>query len=61
MIGDAEHLEPASASSASLFALSGGASAFSDVRMATYHAGPALNLATLEGLQDILITEIAAI
>jgi len=51
----------ASASSASLFALAGGASAFSDVRMATYHAGPALDLATLEGLQDTLITEIAAI
>ena len=32
-----------------------------DVRLATYHAGPALNLATLEGLQDTLITEIAAI
>jgi len=30
-------------------------------RLATYHAGPALNLATLEGLQDTLITEIAAI
>jgi len=32
-----------------------------DVRLATYHAGPALDLATLEGLQDTLITEIAAI
>ena len=30
-------------------------------RLATYHAGPALNLATLEGLQATLITEIAAI
>jgi len=30
-------------------------------RLATYHAGPALNLATLEGLQDTLISEIAAI
>ena len=30
-------------------------------RLATYHIGPALNLATLEGLQDTLITEIAAI
>jgi len=30
-------------------------------RLATYHAGPALDLATLEGLQDTLITEIAAI
>ena len=33
----------------------------SDARLATYHAGPALDLATLEGLQDTLITEIAAI
>ena len=33
----------------------------SNPRLATYHAGPALNLATLEGLQDTLITEIAAI
>ena len=31
------------------------------LRLATYHAGPALDLATLEGLQDTLITEIAAI
>jgi len=31
-----------------------------DARLATYHAGPALDLATLEGLQDTLITEIAA-
>ena len=30
-------------------------------RLATYHIGPALNLATLEGLQDTLISEIAAI
>ena len=30
-------------------------------RLATYHAGPALNLATLEGLQDTLISEIAAV
>jgi hypothetical protein len=34
---------------------------FSDGRIATYHAGPALNLTTLEALQDTLITEIAAI
>ena len=33
----------------------------SDVRLATYHFGPALNLATLEALQATLITEIAAI
>ena len=32
----------------------------SNARMATYHIGPALNLATLRGLQDTLITEIAA-
>ena len=36
-------------------------SASSDARLATYHIGSALNLATLEGLQDTLITEIAAI
>ena len=30
-------------------------------RLAAYHAGPALNLATLEGLQATLISEIAAI
>ena len=30
-------------------------------RIATYHYGTALNLATLEGLQDTLISEIAAI
>ena len=33
----------------------------SKARFATYHFGPALDLATLEGLQDTLITEIAAI
>ena len=33
----------------------------SAARLATYHAGAALNLATLEALQDTLITEIAAI
>ena len=38
-----------------------GSVASTDARLATYHAGPALNLATLEGLQDTLITEIAAI
>ena len=32
-----------------------------DARLATYHFGPALNLATLEALQDTLLTEIAAI
>jgi len=34
---------------------------FSNGRVATYHVGAALDLATLEGLQDTLITEIAAI
>ena len=34
---------------------------YSDSRLATYHYGPALNLATLEALQDTLITEIAAV
>ena len=43
-----------------VFAESGGASKTS-ARFATYHVGPALNLATLEALQDTLITEIAAI
>ena len=38
-----------------------GSVASTDARLATYHAGPALDLATLEGLQDTLITEIAAI
>lgn len=32
-----------------------------DARLATYHIGPALDLATLEGLQDTLLSEIAAI
>ena len=35
--------------------------AFSAARIATYHIGPALSLATLEALQDTLISEIAAI
>ena len=43
-----------------LYRLASG-SAPTDARIATYHAGSALNLATLEGLQDTLITEIAAI
>jgi hypothetical protein len=42
-----------------IFAINGTVSG--SFRLATYHAGPALNLATLEGLQDTLITEIAAI
>ena len=32
-----------------------------DARLATYHAGAALDLATLEGLQDTLLAEIAGI
>jgi hypothetical protein len=43
-----------------VFASNGG-SFLCSARLATYHAGPALDLATLEGLQDTLITEIAAI
>ena len=42
-----------------IFAINGTTSG--SFRLATYHAGPALDLATLEGLQDTLITEIAAI
>jgi len=38
-----------------------GSVASTNARLATYHAGSALHLATLEGLQDTLITEIAAI
>jgi len=48
-------------SSNDLYVYSIGATPSADARLATYHAGPALNLATLEGLQDTLITEIAAI
>ena len=44
-----------------LYVYSIGATPSADARLATYHAGPALDLATLEGLQDTLITEIAAI
>jgi len=39
----------------------GDGSLINSSRLATYHIGPALDLATLEGLQDTLITEIAAI
>ncbi len=39
----------------------GSAIRHADARLATYHFGPALDLATLEGLQATLITEIAAI
>ena len=44
----------------SLFAVGAGVAPTAS-RLATYHAGPALNLATLEGLQATLISEIAAI
>jgi len=44
----------------SLYAVGAGV-APTTARLATYHAGPALNLATLEGLQDTLISEIAAV
>ena len=44
-----------------LYVYSIGTTPSADARLATYHAGPALDLATLEGLQDTLITEIAAI
>ena len=44
-----------------IYVYSIGAAPSADARLATYHAGPALNLATLEALQDTLITEIAAI
>ena len=43
-----------------LYRLASGATP-TDARIATYHVGPALDLATLEGLQDTLITEVAAI
>ena len=43
-----------------VFADEGGNNATA-ARLATYHAGPALNLATLEGLQDTLITEVEAV
>ena len=42
-----------------IFAINGTTSG--SFRLATYHAGSALDLATLEGLQDTLISEIAAI
>ena len=37
------------------------ATRYSNPRIATYHVGPALDLATLDALQDTLIAEIAAI
>jgi len=40
---------------------SGGGSFPTDARIATYHVGASLDLAVLEGLQDTLIAEIAAI
>jgi len=44
-----------------IFVLSRNAAQFADSRLATYHLGTALDLATLEGLQDTLISEIAAV
>jgi hypothetical protein len=44
----------------SLYAVGAGV-APTTARLATYHAGPALNLATLEGLQETLLSEVAAI
>ena len=41
-----------------IFVLSRNAAQFADSRLATYHVGPALNLATLEGLQATLLSEI---
>ena len=38
----------------------GYSSASSDARLATYHVGPALDLATLEGLQATLLSEVSA-
>ena len=46
---------------AEAFVFKAGSSPRTNPRLATYHIGPALDLATLEGLQDTLITEIAAI
>ena len=43
----------------SLYAVGAGV-APTTARIATYHAGPALNLATLEGLQETLLSEVAA-
>ncbi len=34
---------------------------YNDCRISTYHIGPALDLATLEGLQDTLLSEVAAV
>jgi len=50
-----------SPSGATMFLFARVTSASSKARLATYHIGYALDLATLEGLQDTLITEIAAI
>ena len=50
-----------SPSASTMFLFARVTSASSKARLATYHIGSALDLATLEGLQDTLITEIAAI
>ena len=41
-----------------IFVLSRNAAQFANSRLATYHVGPALDLATLEGLQATLLSEI---
>ena len=41
--------------------IGGSVGSYSDARLATYHAGPALDLATLEGLQATLLSEIATV
>ena len=54
--------EPSQAPANQIISIFGASTeAKSNARMATYHIGPALNLATLRGLQDTLISEIAAI
>jgi len=54
--------EPSQAPANQIMSIFGASTeAKSNARMATYHIGPALNLATLRGLQATLISEIAAI
>ena len=48
-------------SALSVFTSQGSSSAATSARLATYHYGPALNLATLENLQETLLLEISAI
>lgn len=54
--------EPSQAPANQIISILGASSQLkSNARMATYHIGPALNLATLRGLQATLLTEVAAI